>query len=183
MRACSQPLGTGIGFFEEGRPALLDSRILRLVAASLVATWSPGHFCCCQGEASEAVAALSGGLAAAEDVAAPDSGCCPRAPASAAQDRVGMNLAAGCRGGCESSAPAEGDSCGCVHESGDAAPPTGTAIMSAGNHVQDTVDLLMALPPALAEVGAAGHRVRTCRGSPRSGPAQSLYALHCLLTT
>jgi hypothetical protein len=94
-----------------------------------------------------------------------------------------MGLDGSCGRVCEPSGPADGDSCGCIHAPTDATPPTGAAVLSAAKHVHSALDLLVALPPALAEVGAAGHRVRTCRGSPRSGSAQSLYALHCLLTT
>ncbi len=179
MRASSQPLGMGIGFFEEGRPALLDSSILRLVTVSLVATWSPGHFCCCQGQAAEAAESLSGGFAASVNMVEPDSGCC--SPARAAP--LEMTLDGGCGGGCETSGPVDGEACGCVQAPTDATAPTVAAAVHGGKQLRDTVDLLAALPAAVTEVAVAGDRVGTCRGSPRSGPAQSLYALHCLLTT
>ncbi len=179
MRASSQPLGRGIGFFEEGRTALLDSLILRLVTASLVATWWPGHFCCCQGQTAEAAEALSGGWAASVNMAEPDSGCCSPAPATP----LDMTLDGGCGGGCETSGPVDGESCGCVQAPTDATAPTSAAAVHGGKQLRDTVDLLAALPATVTEIAAIGHRVRTCRGSPRSGPAQSLYALHCLLTT
>lgn len=177
MWACSQPLGMGIGFFEEGRPALLDSLILRLVAASLVATWSPGHLCCCQGQTAEAVEALSGGWVVSVNMA--DSGCCSPAPAAP----LDMTLDGGCGSGCETKGPADPDSCGCIDMPTDTIVPTGGAVLAGGKKLWDTVDLLAALPATVTEVAATGHRVGTCRGSPRSGPAQSLYALHCLLTT
>ncbi len=169
----------GLGFFEEGRPALLDSLILRLVTASLVATWSPGHFCCCQGQTAEAAEALSGGWAAFVDMTEVDSGCCSPAPAAP----LDMTLDGGCGGGCETKGPADPDSCGCIDMPTDTIAPTGGAVLPGGKQLWDTVDLQAALPAAVTEVAAIGHRVRTCRGSPRSGPAQSLYALHCLLTT
>ncbi len=169
----------GIGFFEEGRPALLDSLILRLVTASLVGTWSPGHFCCCQGQTAEAAEALSGGWAAFVDMTEVDSGCCSPAPAAP----LDMTLDGGCGGGCETQGPVDGDSCGCIQAPTDATAPTSAAAVQGGKQLRDTVDLLAALPATVTEVAATGDRVRTCRGSPRSGPAQSLYALHCLLTT
>ena len=146
----------------------------------LAATWSPGHSCCCQGRTTDPGPSISGCLVS-QDLADPDSGCCSSSDA-AAQPRLRMSMEGGCSGVCDPSAPGDEDSCGCVDAPNDAAPPNGCAVLAAGKHVRDTVDLLTALPPALAEVGVALHRVSTCRGSPGGKPPQSLYALRCLLT-
>ncbi len=145
----------GLGFFEEGRPALLDSLILRLVTASLVATWSPGHFCCCQGQTAEAVEALSGAWAASVDMGEADSGCCSPAPAAP----LDMTLDRGCGGGCETKGPADRDSCGCIDMPTDTIPPTVGAVPAGGKQLGDTIDLLAAAERLLRRSNGGGDPV------------------------
>ena len=145
---------------------MFGSRFMRLLTALLVATWSPGQWCCC------------GAHAAGPDlqVQVSEASCCAeQSPAAPAE--------AGCCGGCTGEQSHDEGPCGCLHGPADAPVPTATALAADGRLAVDTFDALVALAPSLAAPTVTGHGVSLCRGSPHPPPARSLLSLHCQLTT
>ncbi len=150
---------------------MYGSHSIRLLTALLVATWSPGHYCCCQRAAAEP---------AAPAVNEPKACCLEMSP-----DTASGGLPATSTAGCAEYPSDCGHRplCGCISAAGDAVVPTGLATNSSFGAAAQQVDLLAELPAVDAAVVAALHPLRACRGSPRPAPAQTLLSLHCLLTT
>ncbi len=147
---------------------MLDSRFTHLLTALLVATWSPGQWCCC------------GAHAAGPDlqVQAYEASCC-----TAPTDSIDTTETSGCCSSCEGERNDDGTPCGCLHGPADASLPTLVAVTAGGGLDGNGFDALAALPPALTIPAVIGHGVSLCRGSPYGPPAPSLVALHCQLTT
>ncbi len=145
---------------------MFDSRFIRLLTALLVATWSPGQWCCC------------GAHAAGPDlqVQVSKASCCAE-KSPAAPDR------AGCCDSCAGEQSHDDGPCGCLHGPADAPVPTAAALAADGRLAVDSFDALVALPRFLAVPAVIGHGVSLCRGSPQAPPVRSLLALHCQLTT
>ncbi len=148
---------------------MFRSPSLRLLTAVLLATWSPGRWCCCQAHAGGgALEVVETSCCSAEPVAAPAAkGCCTDG---------GRDL------------PADERPCGCVHGPNDVAVTTPAIAAVGGAAAPPTIDVLVELPPLIAAVGIAD--ATSCRGSPGgwAGPwappgDRSLLALHCQLTT
>ncbi len=147
---------------------MFDSRFKRLLTALLVATWSPGQWCCCGAHATGANL----------DVQASEASCCT-APA----EPVETARASGCCDGCEDERHGDEGPCGCLHGPSDASLPTVAAVTAGGGLDKNGFDALAVLPPALAVPAVIGHRLSLCRGSPHAPRARSLLSLHCQLTT
>ncbi len=147
---------------------MFDSRFTRLLTALLVATWSPGQWCCCDAH----------GTGAGLEVQASEASCCaaPTEPVETAE-------ASGCCASCEGERHGDKVPCGCLHGPADASLPTVATVTSGGGLEKNGFDALAALPPTLAVPAVIGHRVSLCRGSPHAPPARSLLSLHCQLTT
>lgn len=141
----------------------------RLLAVLLMATWSPGHWCCCQARAAAAPQASAGQA----------HSCC------AGRDETVHTTPqrpAPCHGTSGCGDTPDDDSCGCLHASLDAVPPAVTAAPDGGT--SGGVDMLVALPPVITAVQTlAISPGTTCRGSPPPLRAQTLLSLHCQLTT
>ncbi len=145
---------------------MFNSRCIRLLTALLVATWSPGQWCCCGAHASGSDL----------EVQVAEASCCAR-PADTAQPATET---IGCCGACEGE-PSPGDSCGCLHGPTDAAVSAAVVVTTQGG--TEGLDALVELPAVLALPAVLGHGNSMCRGSPHAPPAGSLLSLHCQLTT
>lgn len=157
------------------------SHPIRLLTALLVATWSPGHFCCCQRAAAEPASPAGDWVAAtARAVSQPKACCLETAPDTAPGGLPATSIVA-----CAECPSGGGHlpECGCISAAGDVIVPTGLAANSSFGAAAEQLDLLSELPAIDAAAAAARHPRRACRGSPRPAPSQTLLSLHCLLTT
>ena len=148
---------------------MFDSRFVRLLTALLVATWSPGQWCC--------GGAHTGGSGLEVNVA--EASCCA-VPADGAQDDPATDTT-GCCHGCDGQSVPGENSCGCLHGPTDAAVSTTVVVTTHGG--TGGFDALVELPAVLAVPAVIGHGNSMCRGSPHAPPARSLLSLHCQLTT
>lgn len=148
------------------RSVVFDSRFIRLLTALVVATWSPGQWCSCDGHA------------AGPDLQVQVSGasCC-------AENDSATPARAGCCGGCAGEQSHDEGPCGCLHGPTDAPARTAAALGTDGRLAVDSFDTLTARSPELTVPIVIGRGVSPCRGSPHAPPARSLLSLHCLLTT
>ncbi len=157
------------------------SHPIRLLTALLVATWSPGHYCCCQRAAAEPAPPAGDWVAAtARAVSQPKACCLETAPDTAPGGLPATSIVACAE--CPSGGGHRPE-CGCISAAGDVIVPTGLAANSSFGAVAQQLDLLSELPAIDAAAAAARHPRRACRGSPRPAPSQTLLSLHCLLTT
>lgn len=167
---------------------MFGSQLLRLLAAMLVATWSPEHRCCCQLNAADAerggrLALVVGFTDLAELSDIQPMACCAETAPEASCSPEAAPTNAGCGLGCLKSGRNDGPSCACAHAWTDAPLPIATIATSPAKNTQATIDMLVQLPPALLGVGTSRQLTNSCRGSPQGPPVQSLFALRCLLTT
>ncbi len=146
---------------------MFDSRFIRLLTALLVATWSPGQWCCCGAHANGSDL----------EVQVSEASCCAR-PADTAEPATDTT---GCCGTCEGEPSPGENSCGCLHGPTDAAVSAAVVVITQGR--TSGLDALVELPAVLAVPAVTGHGNSMCRGSPHAPPAGSLLSLHCQLTT
>ena len=169
---------------------MFDRPSIRILTALVATTWWPGHVCCCQSAAADttpptpltpsSTVIAPAGHCLAEVRSADQASCCGE-PAPESRPLAESSTNASCDGCAFDSG--HKPLCGCIDiAAGDAVPVGVTARSPWGTAVQQ-VDLLAELPAVDAAVVAARHPLRTCRGSPRPAPAQTLLSLHCLLTT
>ena len=146
---------------------MFDSRFIRLLTAVLVATWSPGQWCCCGTHA--------GGSSL--EVQVSEASCCAR-PTDAAKPATDTTR---CCGNCEGEPSPGENSCGCLHGPTDAAVSATVVVTTQSG--TGGLDALVELPAVLALPAVIGHGNSMCRGSPHAPPPRSLLSLHCQLTT
>ena len=159
---------------------MFDSPALRLLTALLVATWSPGSWCCCAGQ--EAGPALEAATVAAVESGESQGSCCSateQADAPAAEP-----TSAPCSGAdeCCPLDPRGPSSCGCLHAA-HAAALLGAKPALAGQPATADLDMLGELSPLMAGAGVTTRRPSACRGSPLRPPPPTLLSLRCMLTT
>lgn len=167
---------------------MFGSQLLRLLAAMLVATWSPEHRCCCQPNAADAerggrLALVVGFADSAQPSDIRPMSCCAETAPDTSCPPVAAPTKAGCGLECSKSGRDDRPACACAHAWTDATLPVATIAISPAKNTQATIDMLVQLPPALLGVGISGQLTNCCRGSPHGPPVQSLFALRCLLTT
>jgi hypothetical protein len=148
-----------------------DNRLLRMLTVVLLATWSPGTWCCCHARAAEPALAK-----------AHHSTCCTAHEAAAAMPAVPAAPGGGRGNDCCSPLPTKSPSCGCQHGAAVAALSAATTVPVTDDARGLDLGLLVSLPPALGAATTPGRLGLTCRGSPRCPPARSLLTLHCMLT-
>ena len=166
---------------------MFGSQLFRLLAAMLVATWSPEHRCCCQPNAADAE---SGGQLAFvvgfTDSAQPSDirpiACCAETAPDTSCSPEAAPTKAGCGLGCSKSGGDDRPACACAHAWTDASLPVAMTATSPAKNTQATIDMLVQLPPTFLGVGTSRQLINCCRGSPHGPPARSLFALRCLLT-
>jgi len=148
---------------------VFDSRFIRLLTVLLVATWSPGQWCCCGTHA--------GGSDLEVNVS--EASCCS-VPADGSE-HASATESTGCCSSCNGQ-PAPGEnSCGCLHGPTDAAVSAAVVVVTQGG--TEDFDAIVELPAVLAVPADMGHGNSMCRGSPHAPQARSLLSLHCQLTT
>lgn len=167
---------------------MFGSQLLRLLAAMLVATWSPEHRCCCQPNAADAerggrLALVAGSTDSAQPSDLRPMACCAETAPDASCSPEAAPTNAGCGLGCSKSGRDHRPACACAHAWTDAPLPVAMTATSPAKNTQATIDMLVQLPPALLGVGTSRQLTNCCRGSPHGPPVQSLFALRCLLTT
>lgn len=160
---------------------MYDSHPIRLLTALLVATWSPGHYCCCQRAAAEPAPPAGDWVATTAGAVSEPKACCLEMAPDTAPGGLPATSTAGC-----AEYPSDfghRPQCGCISAASDVVVPTGLAANSSFGAAAEQLDLLCELPAIDAAVVAARRPPRACRGSPRPAAAQTLLSLHCLLTT
>ncbi len=167
---------------------MFGSQLLRMLAAMLVATWSPEHRCCCQPNAADAerggqLAFVVGFTDSAEPSDLRPMACCAETARDPSCSPETAPTKAGCGLGCSKSGPDDRPACACANAWTDVPLPVAMTATSPAKNTQATIDMLVQLPPALLGVGTSRQLTNCCRGSPHGPPAQSLFALRCLLTT
>jgi hypothetical protein len=142
------------------------------LTAVTLATWSPGYWCCCNAEATDAVADMA--------PAVETDSCC----AAADEAPVVVQTPDDCDADtCCPVDPSRQPTCGCLHASADVVLPAVTSLPGHGKSADTNPDLLAELPSAVAGISTRVRLGIECRGSPRRPCAQTLLALHCQLTT
>lgn len=160
---------------------MYGSHPIRLLTALLVATWSPGHYCCCQRAAAEPAPPADDWVAASAPAVSEPKACCLETAPDTAPGGFPATVTTGC-----AECPSDGGHrpvCGCISAAGDVVVPTGLAANSSFGAAAEQLDLLSELPAIDVAVVTARRPLRACRGSPRPALAQTLLSLHCLLTT